>query len=693
MSLAPIRTLVVDNYDSFTYNLVHYLGERTGINPVVIRNDDPRWRIEDLGAYHAVVISPGPGRPDRPADFGICADVIRHVDVPLLGVCLGHQGLAYLFGGDVVPAPEPYHGRTSPVWHIDDELFAGIPSPFHAVRYHSLMAARIPAELEVIATVAEGIPMALRHRQRPLWGVQFHPESICTEHGRRLLGNFVDIARRWPRTSNVEISAPRSAPAATGPITHRVLSRRLSVPVDAQAVFDTLYRDSPYAFWLDSSGGGRFSFMGDASGRMARVASVDVSRGEVTEVDASGGRRVHRGRFFDWLRDDLLAYRIETPALPFDFALGWVGYLGYELKAETGGVRAHRSPYPDAFMVFADRAVAFDHERHEVYLLALAPDGGWLAETAARLDGLASATRAHRPVVAGLGPARLRHGRDAYLDLIDDCQRQIWAGETYEVCLTNMVEVPGALDPWPAYRAMRRANPVPYGAFLRFADLAVLSFSPELFLRVDRHRIAESRPIKGTRPRGTSPADDARLRGDLATSVKDRAENLMIVDLVRNDLGSVAESGSVTADRLFEVESYSTVHQLVSTVRARLGAGMHAVDCVRAAFPGGSMTGAPKIRTMEIIDRLEGGPRGVYSGSIGYLSLSGAADLSVTIRTLVATPGLMRFGVGGAIISLSDPEAEFEETAVKAATLLSLIGQEFPGRRESAPLTDAAARG
>ena len=731
MSRGDIRVLVVDNYDSFTYNLVQYLARMPGVSPVVVSNDDPGWREADLEDFDCVVISPGPGRPERPADFGICRKVIEAAQVPLLGVCLGHEGICYVFGGTVTAAPEPRHGRTSLVMHNGDDLFAGIASPFSAVRYHSLMAGTIPDVLTVIASADDGVPMGLRHRSRPIWGVQFHPESVGTEHGERLLRNFISLAqqartgtrtRTPPRAAvagrarmparNAAPPARTAAPPRTAPPVRtaapartaepartaglKVLTRRVDCQASAEQVFDTLYRDSENSFWLDSGlrkgDAGRFSFMGDSSGPLARTVTADVRTGDIT-VTGPAGRSNGRGAFFDWIRDDLDAHRAATPPLPFAFALGWVGYLGYELKAQAGGEDRHRSPHPDASMIFADRAIAFDHQTGEVHLLVLCGDDRqattWLDST----EGILAAMRPddfQRPdrspaAAATLGPIRLRHGRDAYLAMIKSSQRAIRDGESYEVCLTNMIEVPGTLDPWQAYRALRRDHPVPYGSFLRFGDLSVLSLSPERFLKISANGVAESRPIKGTRPRGRSATEDNMLRAELAASEKDRAENLMIVDLMRNDLGISAVPGSVRADPIFEVESFSTVHQLVSTVRAQLRPGVHAATCMAHAFPGGSMTGAPKLRTMQIIDQLEAGPRGIYSGAIGYFGLNGAADLAMTIRTLVVTRDIVSFGAGGAITALSDPAAEYEETAIKATALLSLIGQEFPDRKLTMP--------
>ncbi|MCX4957994.1 aminodeoxychorismate synthase component I [Streptomyces virginiae] len=706
-----MRTLLIDNYDSFTYNLFHQITEAGGREPEVVRNDDPRWNARQLADFDNVVVSPGPGTPLQARDLGISREILATTRLPALGICLGHQAIGALHGATVGRAPAPLHGRISRVRHDGKGLFAGLPSPMEVVRYHSLAVTDLPPELEATAWTADGILMGLRHRTRPMWGVQFHPESICAEYGVELLRNFMDlsalaarpprrIAETRPRAGSEVRSEVRSAVAAApaqassaGTRRLRVLTHELPTGWDPERAYDLLFRGNPYSFWLDSSRpdatGGRFSIMGDASGPLARVARADVWSGTV-RVDSAADTEIVSGPFLDWLDQDLRAIDTDVPALPFDFALGWTGYLGYELKSECGGELVHRSEDPDAVMVFTDRALVLDHHTGTTHLLALADDGVEGSEATARRRLAELADRlAHLPPGAAPAPdgsvpmtgeIRLRHDRASYLGLIAAAHEEIAAGETYEVCLTNTAEVRGRLDPWAGYLHLRRTHPAPFGALLRFGGLSVLSTSPERFLRIDRDGLVESRPIKGTRPRGATPAEDAALVADLLTCEKDRAENLMIVDLVRNDLGRCAEPGSVEATDIFRVESFAGAHQLVSTVRARLRRDSSAVQCVRAAFPGGSMTGAPKVRTMRIIDRLEAGPRGVYSGALGYFSLSGAADLSIVIRTALVTEDKVRYGTGGAIIALSDAAAEFEETAVKAGPLLSLTTAPFPGR-------------
>ncbi|GAA3986937.1 aminodeoxychorismate synthase component I [Allokutzneria multivorans] len=657
-----MRTLLIDNYDSFTYNLHQLIGEVTGTPPVVVRND-AHWTEVALEDFDAVVISPGPGRPDRARDFGISARALD-CGLPVLGVCLGHQGIAHLFGGRVEHAPEPVHGRVSSVHHTGTDLFQGVPSPFDAVRYHSLAVTELPEELEALAWTEDGVLMAARHRSRPIWGVQFHPESIGSQYGRELLANFRDLV-----------------------LGLRVHVRRLDGLPDPETAYRELFAGGECGFWLDSSavidGLSRFSVLGNGNGPLAEHVSYRVADGWVEVRRRDGSTEVVRQRFFDYLDDQLSKRALPVPpGLPFEFNLGYVGYLGYELKADTGGQAAHQAETPDAEMLFVDRAVVLDHLTGTTYLLALsrgdlAQATAWLEETSRRLLALPPHEPRPADVLVDLPdvPVEMRHDREAYLKRVDACLAEIRDGESYEICLTNSIEVAAEVTPLSAYSRLRGVSPVPYGALLDFPGVAVLSASPERFLSITASGVAESKPIKGTRPRGATPAEDEALRQDLLTHEKDRAENLMIVDLVRNDLNVVCETGSVHVPALFHVETYATVHQLVSTVRGELRAGVSTVDCVRAAFPGGSMTGAPKVRTMEIIDRLEEGPRGVYSGALGWFSLGGAADLNIVIRTLVITGGGVSFGVGGAVVALSDPAEEFEETMVKSRAMLAAVAQ------------------
>jgi para-aminobenzoate synthetase len=672
-----MRTLLIDNYDSFTFNLFHLLGEVNGDEPIVVRNDELSWEQVAALDVDNIVISPGPGRPEHERDVGVSLDALERAEVPVLGVCLGHQALAHATGGVIDHAPTVMHGRLSEIHHDGHGLFAGIPQGFAAVRYHSLAVGSVPASLRVTAWTPDDVVMGLEHRSRPLWGVQFHPESISTEHGGALLRNFRDLTY-----------AARSAPrAASGP---RVHHRTLGEWRDPEAVFVALYGERDHAVWLDSAraepGLARFSFMGAPEGPLGQVVRYDVATGVLT-VDGEERRE----SVLDYCRRELARLRADAPELPFDFTCGFAGYLGYELKAECGGTLVHRSRLPDAGLLFCDRLIAFDHDERRVHLLALADARGaaaaeeWLAATERRLAGLAEPAPP-APAVAGALTFTAREGRDAYLANIDACLHEIVEGETYEVCLTTQLHSDGAIDPVAAYRALRARNPAPHAALLRLGDLSVLSSSPERFLRVDRERVVESKPIKGTAPRAVHPIEDAYRAAALRADEKSRAENLMIVDLVRNDLGRVCVLGSVEVPRLMAIESYATVHQLVTTVRGRLRDDATAIDCIRAVFPGGSMTGAPKLRTMEIIDRLETGPRGPYAGALGFLSINGTADLSIVIRTLVASPHGVQIGSGGAIVAASDPDAEHDEMLLKARAVLAAVG----GRLATEPELTAA---
>ncbi|MDM0025723.1 aminodeoxychorismate synthase component I [Variovorax saccharolyticus] len=681
-----MRTLLIDNHDSFTYNLFHYLATCNGHEPFVARNDEITWdEIESLD-FDNIVISPGPGRPQRHADLGVSVDVLRHAEVPVLGVCLGHQAIAHHCGATVDLAVRPMHGRIDSVSHDGRDLFRGIPDSFNVVRYHSLAVRRLPPHLEGLAWAPDGTLMALRHAHKPWWGVQFHPESICTEFGARLLRNFRDLTEQWQHGGATHDPAPDLRPwsMARQDGAQAIHARCHDDYPDPEAIFSQRFATSAEAFWLDSSliehPGARFSYMGDASGPGSEVISYE-SRAQRLEIRRGADIELRTQSVFDYLDERIQGRAPSGPALPFEFKAGYVGYFGYELKGELDGEHAHDAPTPDAIWILADRFVVFDHAEQQTWTVCLDGDAlsdenrAWMHETQ-RLLAACAPCEAND---AGARPSWLSNPAwqidlPRYRELIVQCQEEILQGESYELCLTNKLVASGHADTLAVYQRLRARNPAPYAAYLRTPALAVLSASPELFLQISAGGQVETKPIKGTSRRGATTAEDEELATRLADDEKSRAENLMIVDLLRNDLGRVCEVGSVHVPALFHIESYKTVHQLVSTIRGKLRAGRTAIDCIRHAFPGGSMTGAPKRRSMKILDRLEPAARGIYSGSIGYLSLDGAARLNIVIRTIVCADGKVSIGSGGAIIALSNPDDEVEEMVLKAAAQLDALG-------------------
>ncbi len=373
------------------------------------------------------------------------------------------------------------------------------------------------------------------------------------------------------------------------------------------------------------------------------------------------------------------------------FALGWAGWLGYESGAAALGVPVGRevghAPTADAAMLFLDRAVVVDHERDAMELIWLqdgddGADPPWLDETLAVIASCGGAAARYsdaHPMPDHPAGARWRHDDAEYLGMIHACQEAIHAGDAYQLCLTNRAEATTEADPLAVHLRLRRSSPAHHGGFLRIGADALISSSPEQFLAVSPDGRVRTKPIKGTRARGSTVARDVELRAELEASEKERAENVMIVDLMRNDLGRVCAVGSIEVRHLLAVESYAQVHQLVSTVEGRLAEGRTALDAVEACFPAGSMTGAPKLSAMRILAGLEGGPRGIYAGCFGYLGLDGSADLAMVIRSIVMNSGRVVIGAGGGITALSDPREELEEVRIKARALFAAAGLEPAG--------------
>ena len=509
-------------------------------------------------------------------------------------------------------------------------------------------------------------------------------------------------------TSADRIFSTPNAPASASP--HALPSILQSIPWDAQTrelavrplpfavnceeAYPLLTGGAEYSFWLDSareeSPMSVASYVGVVPAQLSPLR-VDSARAEdpfaQLEAALACAPRVH---------PDAAA----ATGLPAGLRGGYVGYFGYEARAAMGMehghpvpgyLPAHEAPTPDSLWLPAVRYLVHEHARPGAAARSwLVGDESW-CEAAERL-----LSAALTPVLNAAGECASENtplntpdnapelaepllfpapAAEAYMDAVRASQHEIYEGNSYEVCLTAQT-VARIQNPSPElffelYRRQRAHNAAPYAAYLRCGDFSVLSSSPERFLSVDTHRNAQTKPIKGTIARGATPEEDAAAAVWLRTDEKTRAENLMIVDLLRNDLSTVSDPASVRVPVLMGVESYSTVHQLVSTVSSRLREGISAVAAARACFPGGSMTGAPKPSTMQIIEGLEGRARGVYSGALGFVSADGSANLSIVIRTLVAhDEGTVTLAAGGAIVADSDPTAEYEEMLTKLRAAL-----------------------
>jgi para-aminobenzoate synthetase component I len=456
------------------------------------------------------------------------------------------------------------------------------------------------------------------------------------------------------------------------------------------------FLDLPWLLLLDSASAGSglpdARALGHHSFLSADPTAVVRSKGKVVQVLEAGTWRAAEGDALDVARGWLREMRTEVmPGLP-PFQCGVAGYIGYDYGAVLERVPPTRYDdlaLPDVVLGRYDWVIAWDHQSGAAWLISR----GGPERRRMVLDRLASA--AHRDVARSqpapepwprgiVAPAyasdaatdiglRSTFTHRGYLDGVARVREYIVAGDIFQANLSQRFQARLREPPFELYRRLRRRNPAPFAAYLAFDDVTVLSASPERFLRLDPDGQVESRPIKGTRPRGLGPMHDAALGRALAESVKDRAENVMIVDLLRNDLSRVCRPGTVRVPELFALEQHPTVHHLVSTVLGDLEPGADAVDLVRAAFPGGSITGAPKVRAMEIIAELEPTRRGVYCGSIGYLSATGAMDTSIVIRTFVLRESELYFQAGGGIVADSDPELEYRETLDKAAGLIATL--------------------
>jgi para-aminobenzoate synthetase component 1 len=443
---------------------------------------------------------------------------------------------------------------------------------------------------------------------------------------------------------------------------------------DGAALFERIAH-RPWAVYLDSG------HPGSSYGRYDILAADPfitlTTCGGSTEIQERNGVHASQEDPFALLKGVLLRFPdTNSKAMDFlPFSGGAIGYFGYDLARrleQLPAVAVDAELTPEMAVGIYDWAVVIDHQVRKAWLVGLGNDvrtqQNWqqfLTLFSERGVALTASFSISSPVTSNMDEMRYGYA-------FHRVQDYVYAGDCYQVNLAQRFAAHAEGEPWIAYQQLRRISPAPYSAYFNTPSAQILSASPERFLSV-RNGHVETRPIKGTRPRSPDSAKDEANAEELRSSLKDRAENLMIVDLLRNDIGKNCAIGSVKADRLFELESFSNVHHLVSTVTGNLTPGRHVIDLLRGCFPGGSITGAPKLRAMEIIEELEPHRRGVYCGAIGYVGFNGNMDTNIAIRTAVFSGNTIRFWAGGGIVADSELEKEYRETLDKASCMLQLM--------------------
>ncbi len=738
-----IQTFIIDNFDSFTFNLVDLVAGINHTAPTVIKNN--QLSVGGLLAlpYDNLIISPGPGTVAAARDIGICLDVIAQNKKPLLGVCLGHQAIAYHFGGrgpGIIDVGQPIHGKATKIFHNGKGLFAGVPNPFLAGRYHSLVVREetLSPDIEITARDEAGNIMGLAHRHRPIYGVQFHPESILTPDGKKILENFFALAESF-MDKNTTAKKHHHLATAPAPLktkktnqAKKIWCEELPYMLDndkSPHIFTHCFLPHGNAIWLEGdekTGWGRqgFSYMAMAestpSGKhMARPSILTVDRFSGDDDFFAQLARVAQDFSFD---DEATSDLPETLIKNLDtiFLGGAMGFLAYEGRVLCPD--AFHAPYPphdsqktslpDGFFIIARRLLVQDKINGKTYLLAIddAGDGDegmnnakqWFASVKATIDTIPQQKLQTMAAAPGHQLSwAFDKSKDLYIKNVKESIAAIKRGEVYQLCLTNQLTATLPMQsttpaPFDIYCHLRQDNHTPYRGFLSInlsavnnqspstggasqdkptCQAALLCFSPEEFLQINQHKKIITKPIKGTIRRDSDAATDKALAEQLLASEKNRAENVMIIDLLRNDLTRVATLGSIKVEKNCALESFDRVHQLVSTITADLADDKNIADLLMASFPGGSMTGAPKIRAMELLAKMEDRPRGIYAGAFGYIG--NITNLAMVIRSLIVEEIKNTYhyslSVGGGIVVDSKPEEEWQELLWKSSAIIESL--------------------
>lgn len=656
-----MKTLLIDNYDSYSYNLYHMIGEITGQEPIIIKNDDLDFKDLESLEYDNIIISSGAG--DYKSDFGLVKKVIKEASCPILVLGVIENVLYSLYDGEII-ATETAFGKQSQVSHDGKGIFEGLEQNFKVARYHSFACQdRELEKIEISARSEDGVVMAIRHKVKDVFGLQFELDSISSENGYRLLRNFYRLTNSTQPFVDFDI---------------------LEGDFKMEDLFDCLALEDKNPIWLDSSklveGLSRFSILASSSPMRGKLLKYYVGKKLVIEKANGESEQIKDLDIFEYLKRTV-TFKAINYELPFDFQLGYVGYFGYELKGLVGYKNKYDYKYPDAYLKYSDRALVYDHLEKKLYILSMSDDLTWRREIREKISQF-KVKEIEEIEVRPYPRVKFNRSKEEYIDLIHKCQDYIKEGKSYGICLTNRLEIEDSIEPVSYYKILREVTPGPYSALVKFDELALACSSMERFIKVDRENMVESKPIKGTVRRGENLEEDMRLIDGLKNDKKTKEENLMVVDSLRGDFGPVCKVGSVKVTKLLDVESYATVHQLISTIRGQIKDGIDVFDVIKSCIPGGSMTGVPKRATLSLLDDMENYPRGAYSGSIGYISDCGLVDLNIVIRTAVIEEDFTSIGVGGAIIDGSNAEDEFDEILLKAKGVLTALRKYYKGNFE-----------
>lgn len=753
--------LLIDSYDSFSHNLKRLVENATGKEVVTIYND-AFLPSEYETAYNMwikyfdyVVVGPGPGHPSIDADIGIVRWLYQHFKsfpaeaVPVLGVCLGFQSLCHEFGNSVTRLDAIKHGQVYQINPVKSDLF-GSDSLFPSVRYHSLHVDldTLNDQIVPLATCQETdgktLLMAGRHVSLPLYGVQYHPESICSEKGAQLISRFDSIASAFNSKHRAGLDALQTpnwkntydaytktravhedwlvpeGKFVDNELPHVSLERihfpdPRTLPLD---VCDFLAKqNTPFVLLNSAADPGSWSVVGLPIRGESEVITHSVDNAGVVNIlqyGSESAKSVETDSVWKFVSSRLLLKYVSRQTLearvgptgrPIPFFGGYMGLFSYEegQYVDTDLVSLCKGPTPDTKLVYIERLLLHDREANQWYVCSIRN-----SETEAQwCHDLAEALSAAKDIVieAHSVPSSVKllcrpedqkiqyelPDRDIYKQQFDLCQEYLHSGDSYELCLTTQLKIylPKYLNTWDMYKVLAlHKNPSPYSCYMDFDDCVLMSSSPERFLSwkdsgVPGRKVVELRPIKGTvRNTEEITVEDATR---ILRTPKEMGENLMIVDLIRHDLNSFTDD--VKVDALMAVEEYKTVFQLVSVIQGHLPAkGFRGIDVLHLSLPPGSMTGAPKKRSVELLQNIEklqpttpGGRRGIYSGVAGYWSVTDDADWSVVIRSVThykndaensTATNVWRIGAGGAITVLSSEAGEWDEMHVKLASTL-----------------------